>query len=718
MKNTLPPEIESLCIQKLDGQNVPIWPYVAAVTGHRSFARPGEVEGLPGYERETIKKAFQHELEQMARQWKKACGSVNAPFILLTGLADGADQLTAEAALELPEELNVKLAAILPMEKDLFRLTVSDKKRFDSLLERAYVTFALPLLDDSPEYRSQAADVDNPDTEPLRQMQYKELGKFLALHSHVLFALWDGIDVSENLVGGTSTTLHFKLEGNTDKQSQSDILTYTSVGPVVQFLLPRKNEENLKEPIAELENPEEIAVFYWSKHDLWDKKNKRYFFPSRKQMTEENRCKTSVSLKPELVDTLMRIGDLNQQSITNLQTIQKGLPQSRKYLFEERNDAEEFCDAETEALINHYIYADKLAEMFKIRMEEIVKYFLLGAALFLFLSSLLSSFWEIRQNGWGADTAFSFASRGKDTWCNMLFSMPLTTSLYWASIFLFTVFYIRAISKKNRVRFYRFRAVAEALRVQIFWRIADMNDCVSGYYRTHQLPETEWLRAAINGLDVLMEKPDEMNFQKSRAERLAFVHDVWINGQLKFFQNRLAKGLKAKTNTNFEYAWMFIWVILIIAYPFISTWLENLYHLCDAPNQSVAAFNQSEPALNQSEQATNQGSPCIHLLAECSQVLYGSLLVMFPIYGVWLLWVSIKKPQSELNRYKQMLFPYDRAILLLKPELDKENLNELLKSEENRRKLHTILRQLGTEAVSENASWYLSLEERKLNMPY
>ena len=238
-----------------------------------------------------------------------------------------------------------------------------------------------------------------------------------------------------------------------------------------------------------------------------------------------------------------------------------------------------------------------------------------------------------------------------------------------------------------------------------------MNDCVSGYYRTHQLPETEWLRAAINGLDVLMEKPYEMNFHKSRAERLAFVHDVWINGQLKFFQNRLAKGLKAKTNTNFEYAKMIIWVILIIAYPFISTWLDNLYHLCDASNQSVAALNLSEPAIN-------QGSPCIHLLAECCQVIYGILLVWVPIHGLKLLWESIKKPQSELNRYKQMLFPYDRAILLLKPELEKENLNELLKSEENRRKLHTILRQLGTEAVSENASWYLSLEERKLNMPY
>lgn len=681
MKNTLAPEIESLCFEERNGQKVPLWSYFASVTGHRSFAKPGEVEGLPGYDRETIKAAFRHELEQMANQWKEACYNVNAPFILLTGMADGADQLAAEAALELPAELNVKVAAILPMDKELFRLTIVDKERFDSLLKRVHLTYALPLPDNSAEYRAKIADVNNKDTDELRNLQYKTQGKFLALHSHVLFAFWDGIDMP-NLIGGTSTVLHFKLEGNTEKQTRSDILTYTSVGPVVQFLTPRNNKENLATPIKSLKKTNEIAVFFWSKYDLWDKEKEQYFFPSREQMTEENRCKTSVSFKPEILGTITRIGDMNRQSMKNMAPLQQMETQSLNYLFEKKNDdpenysdtvIENFCDAETEALIRHYAYADKLAEGFKNRMLLIVYFYLIAVGAFLFFSALLSSFWEIRQNGWGNNTLFSFVRKGHNTWCDMLFSMPHTTILYGISIILFITIFLFAGFMKNHVYFYRFRAVAEALRVQIFWRIAGMSDCVSGYYRTHQLPETDWLRSVINGLDVLFAKPEDKNFKKTLPERLKFVLDVWINGQLRFFQNRLAKGEPAYIPSNFDKSLMYLWLASIVMFPFIPTWMELFY--------SYSAFG-----------------------AEFAIVIYRLLLVSFPIYGLRLVWKRIKQPQSELVRYKQMLFPYDRAILLLTLE------NET-------KETHVILRQLGTEAIAENASWLLSVGERKLNLP-
>ena len=92
------------------------------------------------------------------------------------------------------------------------------------------------------------------------------------------------------------------------------------------------------------------------------------------------------------------------------------------------------------------------------------------------------------------------------------------------------------------------------------------------------------------------------------------------------------------------------------------------------------------------------------LITECLQIAYGLLLVSLPIYGLYIFWNTIKHPQSELNRYKQMLFPFDRAILLLK-------------SEQESKEPDVVFRQLGTEAIAENASWYLSMEERKLTLP-
>ncbi|MBR0237492.1 MAG: hypothetical protein IJQ39_05335 [Thermoguttaceae bacterium] len=719
MNYSLPKEIESLCVLKQDGQDIPLWPYVVAVSGHRTFAKPGEVEGLPGYELETIKKTFKKELEDLARLWKESCNGVNAPLILLTGMAEGADQLVVEAARELPADLNVKVIAILPMEKSVFMRTLSKENlgKFEELLESVHMTYALPMKKNPgdkgyEEYIAQLTDVDNPDTEDLRQAQYEKLSKFLALHCHVLFAFWDGIDVSKTSPGGTSTALHYKLEGNTKVQTQSDLLTYTSVGPVVHFLLPRINDENRqrKEAFIKICKPDQIPVFYWSKRDLWDKSKKRYFFPNLDYMTEDNRCKTNVSRMTEIVNTLERIGELNSHSFNHMPDVKDNLAQSRLYLFECQESTEGFCDDETEVLINHYTYADQLAEWFKKRMLRIVNFYLLGVILFLVSSALLSSLWEIRQNDWGRETWFSFVHKGQNTFCDMLFSFPCPTILYWISILGFIGVYAWAVYGKYRPRFYRSRAVAEALRVQIFWRIAEMSDCVSGHYRTHQLPETDWLRAAINGLDVLLDAPKKENFKNTRKERLTFVRDVWINGQLKYFQ----KNLRGKDFIfNFENVCqlVFKWIEWLVGGILHVLWFPIILFFPLLPN--LLEYFHTRYALP----------------TEWAVIIYGLILASIPIYGFYVFWKAVHAPQSDKERYKQMLFPFDRAILLLKPELARENIDELLeaetgaesesktKSENKMKELQTVVRQLGTEAVSENASWYLSMGERKLSLP-
>ena len=789
MKNALSSKIEPLCFLvqnnpkvqdgqgEQDGQRIPLWPYVVAITGHRSFAKPGEVEGLPGYDRETIKNAFRKELEQMALLWKKSCNKkswlfkykeVNAPLILLTGMADGADQLAAEVALEdkFKLDLNVKVVAVLPMDKELFRLTITDKKQFDSLLKRVYLTYSLPLPDNSDKYRAKIADVDNHKYDKLREKQYKFLGKFLALHCHVMFTFWDGIDLSKTSPGGTSTALHFKLEGNTDEQTVSDMLTYTSVGPVVQFLTPRNTPENQNEPlkgldVKELEKHKEVAVFYWSKHDLWDKENNCYFYPSREQMIEKNRCKTSVSSMKEIVETFERLGELNWYSINCPKKVKKELlPKSKIDLFDEKNletlqsKLEGVCDAETLALIDHYTYVDSQAVWFQNRMKFNAFCFLWGVGLFLFFGWLFSSFWEIHQNGWGKGNFFSFVDNGINTFYEIFrldhlitfykswSALNCVTFFYWVGIIVFIIFYGKAKYWKDLIRFYRFRAVAEALRVQIFWRIAEMRNCVSGHYRTHQLHETDWLRTAINGLDVLFDSPKKENFDKTRKERLLFVHNLWIKAQLKYFQKKLAEGEKAHSFYELKILgpflklfkcveqslgvktivtlYMGLWLYLILVVPIMPTNLDYLHE-------------------------------DHKYLPQILQILYGFFLIIVPICGLIKFGMNAHTPQSDLVRYKQMLFPFDRAILLLKPDFERKNIDELLEAEPETEtdaepetetdaepetetdaepetvsvkrtktkleQMQTILCQLGTEAVSENASWYLSFGERELTLP-
>ena len=315
---------EELCYYQKEGnQKIPVYPYVVAVTGHRSFAGPGQLPDMPGYTEEQIKTAFKTHLQSIAESWHKEYKN-KAPLILLSGMADGADQLAVEAAFELDSKLNIKVIAVLPMKQQIFRKTVDNKARFDSLLDKVWVTYSLPPDPDkmNPEIsladiETELADVGNEKTEYRRQIQYAILARFLALHSHLLFALWDGIDQPDKK-GGTSSVVHFKLEGNTDLDSRSDSLTYSSIGPVIQLLLPRNNDENRHALLSSQLNTTEIPMFLWTRNNLWDSEQKIHLFPNRNIMDDKHRCTLPLAEAPEVKNVLEKLGKINADHLQYL----------------------------------------------------------------------------------------------------------------------------------------------------------------------------------------------------------------------------------------------------------------------------------------------------------------------------------------------------------------------------------------------------------------
>jgi hypothetical protein len=115
---------------------------------------------------------------------------------LLTALAEGADRLVAQVALQ----LGIPLIVILPMaqaeyEKD-FESTES-LAEFHSLLAKAQQTVTL----------SSASGEDSLG----RDSQYAQLGLFISNHCQVLLTLWDGKPF--NAVGGTAQVVNYHLTG-------------------------------------------------------------------------------------------------------------------------------------------------------------------------------------------------------------------------------------------------------------------------------------------------------------------------------------------------------------------------------------------------------------------------------------------------------------------------------------------------------------------------
>ncbi len=159
-------------------------PLVIAVTGHRDLV-PSEVPGI----RDQVR-TFLHKLQHLYPDRR---------LRVMSPLAEGADRLVAECALELDIDLTVPL----PMRKDLYLddfVTAESRSQFKMLCARASEIFELPLTRGATE-----GQLSSPG--PARSRQYAQLGVFLCAHCHILLAVWDGKWTDD--LGGTGQVVKF-----------------------------------------------------------------------------------------------------------------------------------------------------------------------------------------------------------------------------------------------------------------------------------------------------------------------------------------------------------------------------------------------------------------------------------------------------------------------------------------------------------------------------
>ncbi|MGB5165459.1 MAG: hypothetical protein WBN61_09400 [Woeseiaceae bacterium] len=159
-------------------------PLVVAVTGHRDLLA-AEAGGI----RDKVRAL----LLQLTDKYPERRLRVMSP------LAEGADQLVAEVALE----LGIELSVVLPLPRHLY---IQDfdapepRARFASLCERAIDVFELPVAEGNT-----LAQISEPGV--ARSQQYAQVGVFLCAHCHILLAIWDGKFTGD--LGGTGQVVRF-----------------------------------------------------------------------------------------------------------------------------------------------------------------------------------------------------------------------------------------------------------------------------------------------------------------------------------------------------------------------------------------------------------------------------------------------------------------------------------------------------------------------------
>jgi protein-S-isoprenylcysteine O-methyltransferase Ste14 len=309
---------------------------------------------------------------------------------------------------------------------------------------------------------------------PNRDRQYRKLGATLARDSHILIALWDGSP--DELAGGVAEIIRFRLEEMPSEPSAPhNILDVVEGGPVYHIVTPRQSNPALSTKAFSL----------------------RKLFPEG-EMTEQTRHRI-----------YQRI-DLFNKDALRLQTRQAALIQSRRSLVISDEAAQALTPAELGQRA-HFALADALALHYQ-RWTFRTYYALLG----LGLAAALNFQLYVSLSDKPAALAIAYLL------------------LFFASFFL----YLLIRTAQYEERYLDYRALAEGLRVQLFWRLAGLPDSAQEYYLRKQRGDLEWIRLAMRTWrpthdNALPAQDGQMLLEPGRLE---LILKQWVQDQALYFE--------------------------------------------------------------------------------------------------------------------------------------------------------------------------------------
>lgn len=292
-------------------------PLVIGITGHRDL-RPEDLGPL----RIAVRKI----LHGLQTQYP------STPLVVLSPLAEGADRLAAEVALE----MGARLVVPLPMPQELYEQDFRSPDSladFHRLLACAERQVAIHMLAPEKEVALLAL---------ARDRQYEAMGKYIAHQSQILIALWDGTDSGK--IGGTAEIVGFQLKG-VPGEPDCDLLP-PELFPVYHILTPRvKNPHPAGTPFH---LTRQYPTSFESNHKKNKKKAEEYYDQIFRNLEEFNRevLEGGDPLAAEATRSeCYLLGDFDQAALTESE-----IPDLRRYAV-----------------------ADALARRFQCRMQRLDK---------------------------------------------------------------------------------------------------------------------------------------------------------------------------------------------------------------------------------------------------------------------------------------------------------------------------------------------------------
>jgi hypothetical protein len=585
-------EIEKDLIEPIGAAKLSSLPLVIGVTGHRDLI-------------DSTKDYLKNRVAEIIADLKRL--APNTQIVLLSALAEGADRLVAEVALD----NGIHLVVPLPLERgDYMRdfATEESREEFNRLLGQAKHHFYVG--------EAQIADGSKLTAEDKRSHQYALCGAYIALHSQVLIALWDGED---GALGGTSQVVKYELLGVPPPYvARRPLLDPLETGMVKHVVTPRISKRDIADALT-------VKTLYHSGF-------------------------TSESQASLFYEQIFRsLNDFNVDAGRHVKD--PDLETSASYL---RGAAGKKVPETARALVDYYAIADTLAIHFK--------------------------------RAWDKSILATFIAAFLGVLCFAVFAhyIPYPPVLILYPVFLLAALSIALVVKRSRAerKYLEYRALAEGIRVQFFWLVAGLPEAAAEHYLRKQRTELDWIRNALRSAMVFAAPAPDPD--------LAFLKERWIDDQGAFFKRAMHRDQKLDQQlANVVGLQVALATLAIVCLTFLD------WHVV----REVHAISQLF-----SPQVTER-------LESAAQPLHRYLILAV---GVFTAGAGFVLGYSKTKAIKEQVRQYERMSSIFELACNKfESFACLLNVE----MAHVLIRELGEEALNENADWVILHLARPIEMP-
>ncbi|WP_297421903.1 hypothetical protein [Clostridium sp.] len=371
-------------------------------------------------------------------------------------------------------EIGIDLVAPLPMKREEYEAT---------FLEESKVEFR-ELISKAKRYFK--VPMNDSFTNMENDVYYENLGVFIAQNAHILIALWNGIENGKK--GGTSQVVNYKLFGIPNNyRKNNDILNFNDSGSVYHIVTPRMERDDvIGEKFSINRKFPGIREDAYSM-DVYNEKNKK--------------AKIVYDKVIQQIDEFNK--DIKNHLYKNINLMKKNIG----YIIDEEKLKQ--ADYETQVMVRSYGCADVLSLYYQnISTKAQKSLFILGVIAVLFF----------------------------ELYAHM-FSYNLVLLLYPVTIILAGFFYY--IANKNNIhnKYIDYRAIAEGFRVQIYWKLMEINYEVADYYLKKQKTELEWVRYVLR-MHNIYKVNDTINKSVGSIESAKYVMSHWVEDQFKYYYKK------------------------------------------------------------------------------------------------------------------------------------------------------------------------------------